>query len=291
MVACESTQRLRQVPVTTSADEILRFVREEGGVIIKNFLTLEQVKRCNAEIQPDLDNLEAGSTHKDEFIADFHGTKTKRLTNLVTRSKTFRDEILDHNLAHEISEKVFLEESGTYWMTTAQVIEIGPGNKAQNLHRDLENNPPFVTMGSTGPEVIINFVVALTEFTDENGVTRVIPGSNHWSDFHDRGTQDMTIPTEMNAGDAVLISGKTVHGGGCNRSTMNRRGVAFSFQVGYLTPEEAYPFLIDINIVKKMSHRAQQMIGFRSQYPKLSPGLWMKDYQEIADHLGLTRHL
>ena len=37
-------------------------------------------------------------------------------------------------------------------MTTAQVIEIGPGNKAQMLHRDLENWYPFIGMGPKGPE-------------------------------------------------------------------------------------------------------------------------------------------
>ena len=31
----------------------------------------------------------------------------------------------------------------------------------------------------------------------------------------------------------------------------------------------------------------QRILGFRSQYPAGSPGLWMVDYRELADHLGL----
>ncbi|MFF9094733.1 phytanoyl-CoA dioxygenase family protein [Streptomyces sp. NPDC014802] len=187
------------------------------------------MNRFNAEIEPPLQALRPGSTHSNEMVAAFHGSNTKRLTNLVTHSATFRNEILEHPLVHEVCDQVFLPESGTYWMTTAQVIEIGPHSQAQMLHRDLENWFPFIGMGPDGPEVTLNFLIALTDFTEENGATRVIPGSNHWSDFEDRGTPEQTIPAIMNAGDALLFTGKTAHGGGANRTSDEyRRAVAFA---------------------------------------------------------------
>ncbi|MFF9275617.1 phytanoyl-CoA dioxygenase family protein [Streptomyces griseosporeus] len=251
-------------------------------------LTREQITRFDAEIEQPLRALAPGSTHEDDIAAAFHGSNTKRLTNLVTHSATFRSEVIDHPLVHEISDLVFLQESGTYWMTTAQVIEIGPGNKAQMLHRDPENWFPFIGMGPGGPEVTINFLVALTDFTEENGATRVIPGSNHWSDFEDRGAPEQTIPAVMNAGDVLLISGKTAHGGGANQTGDEyRRGLAFTFNAGFLTGEEAYPFLVDRELAKTLSPRVQRMLGFRSQYPTGSPGLWQVDYADLGDHLGL----
>ena len=36
----------------------------------------------------------------------------------------------------------------------------------------------FDKISPTAPEAIINFLVALTDFTEENGATRVIPGSH-----------------------------------------------------------------------------------------------------------------
>ncbi|MFF6772842.1 phytanoyl-CoA dioxygenase family protein [Streptomyces sp. NPDC012637] len=288
MTTQKKTQALTSVANDTPAEEILEIVTRDGGVIIKGFLTQEQIVRFNAEIEQPLRALAPGSTHEDEIVAAFHGSNTKRLTNLVTHSATFRSEVIDHPLVHEISDLVFLQESGTYWMTTAQVIEIGPGNKAQMLHRDLENWFPFIGMGPGGPEVTINFLVALTDFTEENGATRVIPGSNHWSDFEDRGTPEQTIPAVMNAGDVLLISGKTAHGGGANRTGDEyRRGLAFTFNAGFLTGEEAYPFLVDRELAKTLSPRVQRMLGFRSQYPTGSPGLWQVDYADLGDHLGL----
>ncbi|GAA5108221.1 phytanoyl-CoA dioxygenase family protein [Haloechinothrix salitolerans] len=279
---------LRRVPSSAPIAEIMSVFHEDGGVIIEGLLTPEQVERVNREIEPDIQAMQPGSKHENELVAEFHGRNTKRLTNLVTRSKTFATEVIDHDLVNALAEAVFLEESGTHAMTTTQVIEIGPGNAAQMLHRDLENWFPFVGMGPSGPEVIINFLIALTDFTDENGATRVIPGSNHWPDFEDRGTPEQTVPAEMSPGDALFFSGKTAHGGGANQTTdFYRRALAFAFNAGYLVGEEAYPFLVDRELAKTLSPRVQRLIGFRSQYPTGSPGLWQVDYSELADHLGL----
>ncbi|OXR41221.1 phytanoyl-CoA dioxygenase family protein [Nocardia sp. MDA0666] len=277
---------LRRVPAATPISEILAVVEEDGGVIIEGLLSADQIARFNADIDNDLANLAPGGTHTDEIAKEFHGANTKRLTNLVTRSKTFREEIIDHDLVHNLCDAVFLEESGTYWMTTAQVIEIGPGNRAQMLHRDLENWYPFVGMGPQGPEVVLNFLIALTEFTEQNGATRVIPGSNHWPDFEDRGTPEQTVPAVMRPGDALFFSGKTVHGGGANITTdEHRRAVGFAFNPGFLVGEEAYPFLVDRDLARSLPPRVQGVLGFRSQYPKGTPGLWMVNYEELGDYL------
>lgn len=279
---------LQRVPSTTPAADILAIVARDGGVVIEGMLSADQVARFNSEIDPSVAALAAGSTHENELVQEFHGVNTKRLTNLVNRSDVFRDEIIDLDLVHELCDARFLNESGTYWMTTAQVIEIGPGNRAQMLHRDLENWYPFVGMGPAGPEITLNFLIALTDFTEDNGATRVIPGSHLWSDFEDRGTPEQTIPATMKAGDALFISGKTVHGGGANlTSDEYRRGVSFAFNPGYLVGEEAYPFLVSREVAATLPERVQRILGFRSQYPLGSPGLWQVDYSELADYLGL----
>jgi len=283
----QTISALRTATTSTPIAEILQIVKEDGGVIIKNFLTKAQIDSFNAEIQGPMDALAPGSTHDNEIIAEFHGANTKRLTNLVMHSKTFRESIIDDDLVHGLLEAAFAE-TGTYAMTTAQVIEIGPGNKAQFLHRDLENWFPFVGMGPKGPEVAVNFLIAFTDFTDVNGATRIIPGSHKWESFEDRGTPEQTIPAEMNAGDVLFYSGKTAHGGGANRTTNQfRRGVAFAFNAGFLLGEEAYPFLIDKDIARQLPPRVQRLVGFRSQYPAGSAGLWQVNYSELGDHLKI----
>ena len=102
------TSALRTVTTSTPIAEILQILKQDGGVIIKNFLAKAQIDSFNAEIQGPMDALAPGSTHEIELIAEFHGANTKRLTNLVTYSKTFREEILDCDLVHDLLDAIFL---------------------------------------------------------------------------------------------------------------------------------------------------------------------------------------
>jgi ectoine hydroxylase-related dioxygenase (phytanoyl-CoA dioxygenase family) len=278
-----------RLSATEDPERIIQTLRQAGALVIEGFLSEEQVQELNHELDGPLQAITSGSKHKVDSTQDFHGSNTKRLTNITTHSKIFRHQVLENELVHTVAERVFYEDSGTYWMGAAQVIQIGPGNKAQVLHRDQGQYPIFNLLGSKAPEAVLNFLIALSDFTEANGATRVIPGSHMWEDYTDMGSPDQTIPATMKSGDAILMSGKTVHGGGANKTTdEHRRGLAFGLQCSYLTPEEANPFIIKLETVKQLSPRAQRILGFRSQFPKSSPGLWQSDYCEIADVIGLS---
>lgn len=284
----ESLPSLPIVTRSTSAQEIALLSDQAGAVIIRNFMTPEQVVRINDELEAPLASLDAGSKHEHELIAAFHGQQTKRLTNLVTYSKTFREEILEDDLFHELGRVLFEPECGDWWLTTAQLIEIGPGNNAQMLHRDMAQYQPFVAMNKNAPRAIANLMLALTDFTEDNGATRLIPGSQDWDDFEEVGTPEMTIPALLKAGDAVLFGGKVVHGGGANVSTdQYRRGLTIPMQASIITPEEAYPLIVPLEVARTLSPRVQKILGFRSQYPNGSPGLWQHNYADLADYLQL----
>lgn len=286
-MASAQAATIPHVPANAGGKAILAELHRAGGVIIEGLLTPEQVATMNAELDGPLRDLQAGSTHNSERIKAFHGANTKRLTGLTTCSKTFRDYLLDNDVCHDVAERIFHPQTGTYWLTTAQVIQIGPGNKEQVLHRDQDQFQVFTPMGPTAPEGTINFLVCLTDFTEENGATRVIPGSHQWPDFSVTANPKDTIPAEMKAGDACLILGKTVHGGGANKTASEyRRAISFAFQASFLTPEEAYAHITPKEIVRSLSLRAQRMIGFRSQFPKNSPGLWQANYSELGDQIG-----
>ena len=281
-------REIPRIQASAGPDEILQLLSKAGGVIIQGLLRPDQVERFNKELDGPMSKLNPGSVHEQEYIKEFHGAQTKRLGNVCTHSSVFRDEVLDNDLVHQLAAKIFYKDTGTYWMNVAQVIQIGPGNKAQPLHRDSGSYTAFHALGPDAPEVHINFLVALSPFTDSNGGTRVIPGSHTWPDFSVEGSHEDTIACEMDPGDALFINGKVLHGGGSNRTAYEtRRAMSFSLQCSFLTPEEAYPFQLSLDVVRTMSARAQRMVGFRSQYPKGSPGLWQTDCGELADRLGL----
>jgi ectoine hydroxylase-related dioxygenase (phytanoyl-CoA dioxygenase family) len=279
MPSAPAEPSFQRVPPDYPVDEILSIIAADGGVIISSLLTPCQVRCFNNELNPTLSK--SPSTPSSLF-------NTHRLNNLVTTSPLFRATILDHDLIHALTSHAFAEESGSYWLNNAFAVDVTPGNVVHPLHRDIDHSLyPFVVMGALGPEVLLSFAVALTDACETDGAPRVIPRSNLWPDFEDRGDWDASIPVPLDAGDCLVMSGKTVHTGGYNSSKKKSRAVCFSFQPGYLTPEEAWPFLLDRKMVRVLSERVQAVLGFRSQYPRGNRGVWTGGGRELGEVLEL----
>ncbi|KAM0140163.1 hypothetical protein ACHAQE_009481 [Botrytis cinerea] len=281
----------RRISAKVPVEEILQMFREDGGIVVEGFFTQEQMAEINKEVDPELTKFKSG-THRDlgeeDWLTKFHGSNTRRFSGLPIVSKTFRDEVLNHKLLHQICEAVFRKESGDYWLCTSQVIEIGPNSKAQDLHRDTCQFPALSKLGPRMGDIQISFFTALTDFTAENGATRGIPKSHLMEDYTDWGRDEDAVPAIMKAGDVFLFTGSLCHGGGENRTEDNwRRGISLCFQASYLTPEECYTLVIPRDIVESMTPLAQKMLGWRSQYASQGGGLWQHDFAEVADHIGL----
>ncbi|KAF5269052.1 hypothetical protein FOXYS1_47 [Fusarium oxysporum] len=282
--------KLHQVTSATPLDEVFQYWEEDGAIVIKGLLTSAQVEQLNQEMDPILQKVAVGGHASDVRLQNFHGMNTKRAGDLTNNSAVFRDHLLDNEFIHAVSQRCFAYRGklgqDAYWLSSASTIHVGPGQKPQTLHRDLGSYPIFWMLGQEGPEAQINFLVATTDFTEANGATRIIPGSHKW-EFNQHGDRDMTIAAEMEAGDCLLISGKVVHGTGENKTDQERGCLAVTICANFLAPEEAHPFIVSMDTAKKLPVRSQRCLGFRSQWPRSSPGLWTKDYSELALHLGL----
>jgi ectoine hydroxylase-related dioxygenase (phytanoyl-CoA dioxygenase family) len=146
-----------------------------------------------------------------------------------------------------------------------------------------------LAMGKDGPEATVSIMLALSDFTAENGATRVVPGSHQWDDYGRQPAQAEIVQAVMPAGSALMYTGRTIHGAGANRTTQGWRfGIHLSFVLGQLTPEEAHPFTVPWAIAQKYSSRVQHMLGYRSHrtFDKGWPVVWLADYRELRDSLS-----
>lgn len=160
--------------------------------------------------------------------SDFEGHRTRRLGAPLPRSATFQS-IAMHPVVMAAGDTV-LGHASSWRFSAAEYIEIGPGETGQRIHRDQWK----YDMVDFEFEVELNGMWAITDFTEQNGATRIAPGSHRWGNREKLEMQD-TVAAEMPKGSLLLYTGSVYHGGGNNQSDEWRSGLSLQHALGWLT--------------------------------------------------------
>ncbi len=241
---------LQTLTANATTEEILAAMDRDGAVVIADLIDADTVARMTDEVMPYIDLTPMGRD-------DFTGRKTKRTGALVARTPTCRDLILNESVLN--AARTFL---GPYTdkiiLHLTQTIYITPGNPAQALHRDR------LAWGTHIPREIepqFNTIWALTDFTAENGATRLVPGSHKW-DWGQRADPEQIEQAEMSAGSVFLYSGSVLHSGGENRSDAARLGLNLTYTLGWLRQEENQYLSCPPHIARDLPHELQELLGY-----------------------------
>lgn len=243
--------KLEHLPASAAAGDIAVIVQRDGAVVIDNLITPELMDRAIAELTPWIDATPYG-------VDDFSGRNTKRTGALVARSETVRDFVM-HPLILELANRV-LHRATSIQLHLTQVIAIGPGEPAQAVHRDQWAFDYFPFPADY--EVQCNTIWAMTDFTEENGATRLIPRSNHLEDRLKFNLED-TIPAEMSKGSVLVYNGRVYHAGGANQSDAVRMGMNLTYNVSWLRQEENQYLSVPHDIARTLPIPLLKLIGYR----------------------------
>ena len=140
-------------------------------------------------------------------------------------------------------------------LSIASTMEIHPDETPQALHRDDAYFPV-----NPHPPLVINTMWALSEFTEANGGTRIVPGSHLMSDPVDPAAPSIAV--EMPRGSVLLWDGQLWHGGGANRSGEPRFGVSLNFCRGWLRQQENQYLGLDPELVRALPEELQKLLGY-----------------------------
>ena len=137
-------------------------------------------------------------------------------------------------------------------------ITIGPGETAQPIHADDQ----VIPIAKPHTACTANSMWALTEFTEANGATRLIPGSHLADGSPAYGEHYDSIPAEMPSGSILVWHGSLWHGGGANITRTRRRGIAMNYCAGWVRQQENQQLGLPKSRVKKFSPELQELCGF-----------------------------
>ncbi|HEY2565585.1 MAG TPA: phytanoyl-CoA dioxygenase family protein [Acidimicrobiales bacterium] len=217
---------VEHVPADTTPAVVAEIIKKEGAAIVDGVASSDLLNSIESELEPYLEATPAGPD-------DFTGFLTRRTGSLIARSPAARQLVM-HPLALETTGNL-LAHATNFQLHLTQAIAIGPGQPAQPLHKDrwAFDFFPF----PTGYEVQCNTIWALTEFTEGNGATRIVLGSNTAEDSQ-AFSQDDTEPAEMERGSVLFYSGSVNHGGGANQTDHVRIGLNITYNLAWLRQEE-----------------------------------------------------
>jgi ectoine hydroxylase-related dioxygenase (phytanoyl-CoA dioxygenase family) len=234
----------------TELSEHLDRMARDGYTTVEDVIPAATV----AALRDDLERLERElSVLPAQNI--FEGTRTVRIYNLLARGAIYH-QIPVHERVLPIIEGVL--DRGCL-VSSLSSIAIDPGEVEQPLHADDQ----LIPLPKPHVSIICNTMWALTEFTAENGATRVVPGSHK----ADRSPLPFGEPVEtraavMRAGSVLVFDGSIWHGGGANKTTARRLGVAMNYCAGWIRQQENQQLGIPLDIAKTFSPRLRKLAGF-----------------------------
>jgi ectoine hydroxylase-related dioxygenase (phytanoyl-CoA dioxygenase family) len=103
---------------------------------------------------------------------------------------------------------------------------------------------------------------ALSDFTEANGATRLVPGSHEADHSPEFGRHYDSIPAEMASGSVLIWHGSLWHGGGANTTSERRVGIAMNYCAGWVRQQENQQLGIGLDRIRRFEPRLQQLCGF-----------------------------
>ncbi|MDG2333129.1 MAG: phytanoyl-CoA dioxygenase family protein [Myxococcota bacterium] len=240
---------LAHYPKDAPAEKILASIRSDGACILDDVLEPGFVAALRGETDVHMEATENGH---DAFA----GKLTTRTGGLVVRSPKCR-ELIQHPRILEFCDGFLLEFCERYQLHLGQIIRIRPGETEQPIHRD--RWAWGTHLAHVEPQ--LNTIWALSDFTAENGATRVVPGSTRWDDSRKAEPGEITL-AEMKAGSVLVYTGSVFHSGGANTSQDDRIGLNITYTLGWLRQEENQYLSAPPELAKEFDSELQRLIGY-----------------------------
>ncbi|EXJ82916.1 hypothetical protein A1O3_06732 [Capronia epimyces CBS 606.96] len=265
---------------TATPEAVVAALIQAGGCIIRNLVGAEELAVIEKDTRP---YLEVDGTWDGTFFPK----ETHRVSGLAEKSTAYMESIVGNKLYQDVC-KVMLSSTITSWLgdeqkvststpqvNTTFVLSVGPGARAQGLHRDSMIHHVQVQRMTAdeyqiGQDPEIGIFVAGKKTTRQNGATRFIPGSHLWGP-DTPPDESLAYYAELEPGDSFFMMAACLHGGSANTTPDEERLVYCAFMTkGFLRQEENQYLTNDKEKIKKLqSPEMLKLLGYDLSRPFL----------------------
>jgi ectoine hydroxylase-related dioxygenase (phytanoyl-CoA dioxygenase family) len=234
---------------SATVNEHVKRIAADGYTIVEGAIEADLVDELNddlARIERDLEIKPASN--------NFEGVATLRVYNLLVHGEVWQRVPL-HDSVLPVVERVL--DPGCL-ISSLSSINIGPGETAQPIHAD----DMLIPITKPHPPTVCNSMWALTDFTEANGATRIIPGTHVYDHSPNYGQDYDSIPAAMPKGSVLIWHGSLWHGGGANRTDERRIGIAMNYCAGYIRQQENQQLGVPPKLVATFPQRLQELVGY-----------------------------
>lgn len=237
-----------------TADEVnehVENIRANGFAIMEG--AVEEDFR--AEIQAELRHLEEVRPGGDIPPGPFTGMVTRRWFDVLNDGEVWQ-RIGSHPWILQVLPRILGEG---FLLSTMGSAVVGPGEPAQPIHVD----DGVYAFPRPHPNLVCNTMWALSDFTEETGATRVVPGSSNWDHDPDPKQTYETVSLIMPAGSIGFIVGTLYHGAGHNVSDRDRDALTINYCNGSMRQQENLMMSVSPARMLTFPKELQDILGFK----------------------------
>lgn len=208
-----------------------------------------------------------------EQCKELPGKQSFIALDLVHLDQVFIDILDDARL-----DKVFSQVLGDHWTLYSMTSTILPARERPYTTAIHTDTPRLIPNYHTGALLTIS----LDDFTEENGATYFLPGSQTRADKPDEDDfYAAAVQNIRSAGDAVLFDPRVWHAGGTNRSNETRCAFTLYGCRPWMKQRFDFPRMLGTEILPKISERQRRILGFDAR----TPTCMSEFYRPPADRL------
>lgn len=266
------TSGLERFDSASPIEALLDVLARDGAAAIVDVIDVALIRQIDDDLHPHLER-----ERKRLYESGAQIGAPARVGAILSKTLNIVP-ILQSGLLNRIAERFLLPECSAYQLSAVHLIEIQPHSAQGTLHRDDVVWP----MRGSRPIAVINFLIPITDFTEENGGTRVVLGSHRWPrdptkvgpgrldlDTTEPVHPSLLVTAPIPCGSVLPVLGGVLHCSGANLTDQPRRALSISFSLGWLRQEENLYLTFPREWLDRLPQDVIELIGYRIHHPYL----------------------